>query len=615
MSDLNSNQKLAVDHINGPCLVLAGPGSGKTKVIAHRIVNMIKNHNIAPTRILAISFTKASSVEMKSRTIELSGDESAKKVNFGTFHSIFFRILRRYSGVELEDLLSENDRYKIIKNILRIMKKNNFNDDEIGDILNEISYVKNEIIDASEYESKIFEEDEFQKIYSNYEMQKNELNKIDFDDMLTKTYHLLMENKEVLNIVRQVFKYILIDEFQDINKVQFEIIKLMSEPVNNIFVVGDEDQSIYGFRGARPDFTIEFEKYFNNAKKIVLKVNYRSTKDIVELSQKLIEKNKNRHEKKINSINKKNGTIKYIYPLDTEEEANFIAKEIKKNENYDTAVIYRTNRQARAFVDAFMDEKIPFILKDSPRSIYDHWVCQDMIAYLRVAMGIGTNIEWSRIVNKPFRYISRSSVKKAIEGDDFLEALLSDEDIKKYTKKNLRDLYEDLNYVRGLAPQYGISYIRTTLDYDRYILDYCHERKMKSNSVIDILNEFESSSKQFKTNFEFFKHIEESKEEIKKSYQKNKEIVKSSDILNDGVVLSTIHSIKGLEFESVYIAGVLDGVIPYKNNDEIDCEDIEEERRLFYVAITRAKDTLVISSPKKRFGKNAKKSEFLDDLL
>ncbi|MEG0250517.1 MAG: ATP-dependent helicase [Peptostreptococcus sp.] len=634
MEELNENQKLAINYINGPCLVLAGPGSGKTRVIAHRIVNMIENYNIAPTRILAISFTKASSIEMRKKTLEISNDDRIKKVNFGTFHSSFFRILRRYAGVRIEDLISESDRFGLIKSILKHLKVENFNDDDVADVLSEISLVKNELMNPLEFESQVFSNEEFQDIFRLYEKAKKSANKIDFDDMLILTYSLLKKQAPVLNIVRQVFKYILIDEFQDINRVQFEVIKLISDPNNNVFVVGDEDQSIYGFRGARPDFMMDFEKHFEGAKRVTLDINYRSKQNIVETSQSLIKNNKNRYEKSINSNSNKDGEIRYISPKDTDDEALVIAKEIKsmvesKNtqtkkstkkiddktdfEYSDFAVIYRTNRQARAFVDVFMDYRIPFVLKDLAKSIYDHWVSLDIISYLKIAANIATNDDWSRIINKPFRYISKHAIKEANSSKGFFESLMDNDDIKSFQKKDLEALNDDLYYIRSLAPEYAISYIRTTLDYDRYILEYCHNRKIKAKQIVDILDELETSAKSYKTLFDFFKHIEAVREEMKK--RTDKKSGSAEDMMKEGVVLSTMHSAKGLEFDNVYISGVNDSVIPYIASDEEDAKDknYEEERRLLYVGITRAKNNLVISSPLKRYGKKISKSRFLNE--
>jgi putative ATP-dependent DNA helicase pcrA len=616
---LNKNQAQAVAHIDGPCMVLAGPGSGKTRIISQRIVSMVLDHDIPPTRILAISFTKASSLEMKKRTLAYGKDDRLNKVSFGTFHSSFFRILRRYAGVSLEDLLLDLDRFKLVRSILKYLKISNYNDDDVLDLLNEISLVKNELVDYRDYDSQSFEQEIFQKAYRLYEDEKKRHGKIDFDDMLIQAYDLLNNDPAILSIVRQVFKYILIDEFQDINRVQFELIRLIAGQENNLFVVGDEDQSIYGFRGARPDFMLEFDQYFPSARHILLDTNYRSSKGIVDLSLGLIKKNKKRHPKDLKSFSKDPARISYIYPKDTDDEARLVADQIfdrvgsQKGADYgDFAVIYRTNRQARAFVDAFMDKRIPFILKDAPKTIYDHWVSLDIIAYLRIAMEIGSSGDWARVINKPFRYISKKSLAKAEASMDFLDCLLNDEDIKDFQKKNLEDLYIDLNYVRGLSPQYGISYIRTTLDYDRYILDYCHERRIKSQQIVEILDELEAAAGPYRTILDFFKHIDQVREEVKKNADKTagSSLATSAD---KGVVLTTMHSSKGLEFDNVYIVGVNEGIVPYQLGDDSKL-DIEEERRLLYVAITRAKRFLVISSPLKRFGKKIGQSQFLKEL-
>lgn len=619
MVKLNKNQAKAVAHIEGPCMVLAGPGSGKTRIISQRIVSMVLDHHIPPTRILAISFTKASSLEMKKRTLAYGKDDRLNKVSFGTFHSSFFRILRRYAGVSLEDLLLDLDRFKLVRSILKYLKISNYNDDDVLDLLNEISLVKNELVDYRDYDSQSFEHEIFQKAYRLYEDEKKRHGKIDFDDMLIQAYDLLNNDPAILSIVRQVFKYILIDEFQDINRVQFELIRLIAGQDNNLFVVGDEDQSIYGFRGARPDFMLEFDQYFPSARHILLDTNYRSSKDIVDLSLGLIKKNKKRHPKDLKAFSKDPARISYIYPKDTDDEARLVADQIfdrvgsQKGADYgDFAVIYRTNRQARAFVDAFMDKRIPFILKDAPKTIYDHWVSLDIIAYLRIAMEIGSGGDWARVINKPFRYISKKSLAKAEASMDFLDCLLNDEDIKDFQKKNLEDLYIDLNYVRGLSPQYGISYIRTTLDYDRYILDYCHERRIKSQQIVEILDELEAAAGPYRTILDFFKHIDQVREEVKKNADKTagSSLATSAD---KGVVLTTMHSSKGLEFDNVYIVGVNEGIVPYQLGDDSKL-DIEEERRLLYVAITRAKRFLVISSPLKRFGKKIGQSQFLKEL-
>ena len=614
---LNENQLKAVNHLDGPCMVLAGPGSGKTRVITYRIANMVVNKNIKPTSILAISFTKASSIEMKNRALSLSNDFRMNKVTYGTFHSVFFRILRYFENYNIESILDEKTKRIGLKNILKGLNIENADDDEtIGQVINEISYVKNELMDKRDFKSEVLTNDEFIKVYNFYEEYKQQMNKIDFDDMLIKTYELLKNNKAALDRVRSVYRYILVDEFQDINKVQFEALKLIANPSNNIFVVGDEDQSIYGFRGSRPDFLLEFEEYFSNTKKVLLDINYRSKGEIINIANRLIEKNTNRYEKVIKCGQGNGAKVNYISPEDSEEEAVYIAKDIKNKvqEDYteytDFAVIYRTNIQSRALVDVFMDMRIPFVVKDSIVTIYDHWAAQDILAYLRIGVNPNSNKDWIRIINKPFRYISKDNLNLIKDEPDFINSLINKCDLHPKQVKTINDLDIDISYVKGLNPKNAISYIRTTLDYDRYILDYCTNRKIKTNGLIEILNELESSATNFKTIQEYLEHIERVKSEIVDN-KNNKE--------TDGVIFTTMHSAKGLEFKNVYIIGANEGTIPHEKSYEIDDEEkkndqIEEERRLMYVAMTRAEENLTLSSPINKYGKKAFKSRFLDDI-
>lgn len=614
---LNENQLKAVNHLDGPCMVLAGPGSGKTRVITYRIANMVVNKNIKPTSILAISFTKASSIEMKNRALSLSNDFRMNKVTYGTFHSVFFRILRYFENYNIESILDEKTKRIGLKNILKGLNIENADDDEtIGQVINEISYVKNELMDKRDFKSEVLTNDEFIKVYNFYEEYKQQMNKIDFDDMLIKTYELLKNNKAALDRVRSVYRYILVDEFQDINKVQFEALKLIANPSNNIFVVGDEDQSIYGFRGSRPDFLLEFEEYFSNTKKVLLDINYRSKGEIINIANRLIEKNTNRYEKVIKCGQGNGAKVNYISPEDSEEEVVYIAKDIKNKiqEDYteytDFAVIYRTNIQSRALVDVFMDMRIPFVVKDSIVTIYDHWAAQDILAYLRIGVNPNSNKDWIRIINKPFRYISKDNLNLIKDEPDFINSLINKCDLHPKQVKTINDLDIDISYVKGLNPKNAISYIRTTLDYDRYILDYCANRKIKTNGLIEILNELESSATNFKTIQEYLEHIERVKSEIVDN-KNNKE--------TDGVIFTTMHSAKGLEFKNVYIIGANEGTIPHEKSYEIDNEEkkndqIEEERRLMYVAITRAEENICISSPINKYGKRVSKSRFVEDI-
>lgn len=614
LNELNDEQKLAVQHVNGPCLVVAGPGSGKTRVISHRLINLVLNENISPKKVLAISFTKASSTEMKNRTISLSNDHRMSRISFGTFHSVFFRILRYFEGYDLNSLIDDKTKLMTIKNIMKTLNVEDAdNNDVIGDVINEISYVKNELMNPRDFKSNVVEIDDFEKLYNMYENIKYDINKIDFDDMLIKTYELLKRDINALNMVRDKYKFILVDEFQDINKVQFEVMKLICNPDNNIFVVGDEDQSIYGFRGARPDFLIEFEKYFGKSEKIVLDSNYRSYSEILEVSNKLIEKNKNRYEKVIISKLGSGGNVKYISAKDSDDEANIIINEIvrdveNRKANYnDYAIIYRNNIQSRAFVDILIDRRINFSVKDVPVTIYDHWACRDLISYLKIGIEKSSNEDWVRIINKPFRYISRDSINKVKNDEDFLFALINKCDLHKKQVETLEDLDIDMNYINGLSPEYAISYIRETLDYDRYILDYCTNKKIKVKDIMNILIDFSDSAKNYKTTEEFLNHIEEVKLEISKKDKYD----------SNGIMLTTMHSAKGLEFKYVYIVGVDEKTIPYsdeKERDPVELEKhIEEERRLLYVGITRAKQNVCISYPTFKHNKKVQESMFIEE--
>ena len=617
IDNLNKNQQIAVNHVDGPCMVLAGPGSGKTRVITYRIVNMVMNEGIPPTRILAISFTKASSIEMKNRALSICNDFRMNKVTFGTFHAVFFRILRKFEKMNLDSILDEKTKRFALKGILKSLNVENGEDDElIGQVINEISYVKNELMDKSDFHSEVLTKDEFINTYNMYENYKDEIKKIDFDDMLIRTYYLLQNNPQVLEIVRNVYKYILVDEFQDVNKVQFEVLKLIAGEDKNIFVVGDEDQSIYGFRGSRPDFLLKFKDYFKDAKEVRLDINYRSKSEIISTANRLIDKNQNRYNKVIKCAQDEKGNVEYLTPKDSEDEAIQIAKDIleKVKEDYveydDFAVIYRTNIQSRALVDVFMDMRIPFVIRDSVVTIYDHWAAKDILSYLKLSIDPDSNQDWIRIINKPFRYISRESINSVKDEKFFLNALITKCNLHQKQVKTITDLEIDLSYLKALSPKNAISYIRSTLDYDKYILDYCMNRKIKPNGLIEILNEVESSSSNFQTIEEYLNHIEKVKEELQEN-QKHKEV--------NGVIFTTMHSAKGLEFDNVYIIGVNDGTIPHEKSydiedDEKRDEQIEEERRLMYVAITMAKDRLCISCPQNKYGKKVSISRFINEI-
>ncbi len=614
MSDieLNEKQKKAAFHNTGPMMVLAGPGSGKTTVIIHRIKNLIEKYNVSPRDILVITFTKSAANEMKGRFKEI--DEESQ-VFFGTFHSYFFRILRSGFGFDIENIIKEEERRAIIKKI--ITEKELIIEDEeeyIANALNEISLIKNELIDFENYRTSNFGKTEFISLFKEYESIKEQNNKIDFDDMICKCYEYLSKNIDVLEIWKKRYKYILIDEFQDINKAQYECIKLLTNRDGNIFIVGDDDQSIYKFRGASPEFLMKFPEDFDNVAKIILDVNYRSTTQIINLCNAVIKGNKNRYEKIIKGTQKDGNMPVLIKSDDIGAEAVEVAKKIaayKNKTNPDlnkVAVIYRTNIQARAIVDAFMDFNIPYQIKDEVPSIYEHRISKDIFAYLNLILNINNDSALERIINKPKRYISKTLLAEAkkIKDDSLINSLYKVKDIKLWQSERLDELIYHLSAAKGKTTYETFKYIRKVIGYDEYIKEYAAFRKVTPKSLYEVLDEIQEAAKGYEKIEDYLTHTADVILEMKE-----KKVRKNS--VSNGVVLSTMHSAKGLEFDIVFVTSAVEGVIPHEKSTSFD--EIEEERRLFYVAITRAKKLLYISIVKSRYDHEVKPTRFLKKII
>jgi len=441
---LNENQQKAALHKDGPMMVLAGPGSGKTAVITARAINLSQNATFSP--VLVITYSKAAATEMQRRfeaSLEMSKKTSSKAtasnepsnqapheaplealantqspITFGTFHSAFFRMLRRKRGHSLGEIMADGERRNAVRSFL--MERNYEPDDALlSSLLLEMSLVRNELFDIEFYHSKSIAAEAFKEICKEYENYKRDKNKIDFDDMLCHTYNLFKEDEAELKYWREKYKYIMIDEFQDINRVQYELVKLLAAPANNIFVVGDDDQSIYRFRGSRPEFLLDFPKDFPENKQVILQTNYRSTDSIINYANKLILANKMRYNKNIVGTSQSGSPPIFLKAEDQNDEAQKIAEKIRtlrnKGANLDEiAVTFRLNIQARAIADAFLNLRIPFKSRDEMPTIYEHWLAQDIFAYLHVARrlalrqktGFCPNAE--RIINKPFRYVGKA---------------------------------------------------------------------------------------------------------------------------------------------------------------------------------------------------------------
>ena len=610
--DFNIEQQKAIEHHKGPMLVLAGPGSGKTTVIIYRVKYLIEQYNVPPQKILVVTYTKAAATEMKQRFMQL-GVLGGESVIFGTFHNVFFRILRKAYGYRLEQIINNDEKWNFFKKlIMELGIETNDQEEYIKDLLSEISLMKNELIPLKQYHTAHFSEKLFQKMVKKYEQYKAVKNKIDFDDMLTQCYEYLTTEEQGKKYWQNHYEYILLDEYQDINQAQNMCISLLAEPQNNIFAVGDDDQSIYCFRGARPDFLLQFTQKYTNAEKITLCVNYRSTEKIIKLSEKVISHNQKRFEKNMHGQKGEGKKIIFFTEKDAHNEAEKIALKLsqirKKGIPYqEMAVIYRTNLQGGVFARALAQKGIPFLLKDKSFNLYSHWISKDFSAYLKLSQSIDNDGEFRRIVNKPKRYISRELLESAEnENMPLFRALFTLPNIRKYQQQNLNDLQLHLAQIKKRNPLQAIKYIRNIVGYDDYLKEYAKFSKASLEGYLEIAEEITQFAEDTKDIESFLQKLQYMEMQMEQENRKNTE----QQI--QGVTLSTMHSAKGLEFEVVFIPSIVEEVIPHKKSTTP--EQIEEERRLFYVAITRAKSKLYISEITQRHDKKTKRSCFLKEI-
>jgi len=612
LQGLNREQLTAAKHGEGPCMVLAGPGTGKTTVITSRVINLIKCKLVPPENILVVTFSRAAANEMKERYGRLSGNRADEKVSFGTFHSIFYKLLRQYKGYKLEDLIDENHKFNIIRNFVRRMESGFTEDEEqVRDIIGDMEYIISTMSEAEDFKPGSCSSSQLKGIMKEYSEYKQKSGKYDYDDILFDCFHMLRKNSGILKEVRERFKYILVDEFQDINALQFEAIKLIAEPLNNIFIVGDDDQSIYGFRGAAPDILLNFERLYSGCSKIYLKTNYRSTSNILTSALSVINTNNNRYSKDLEAVNGQ-GSLPVVFEAeDFEQEARIIASRIgqmiKNGREYsDFAVIYRTNLQSRSVIDAFLDCRIPFITFDGMISIYNHWIYKDIISYLKLGTGLGDTRDFIRIMNKPKRYISRDMMEKAENcGGDFIQGIIGQGSLNRLQINGVFGLKNDLKRLGGMNPLNAVRYIRNVMGYDEYLKEYAASKGISTKGLSEIIEEIESSAGGFKSILNYMQHTEDVVEKLGQ-----KEYTNSG---HNNVKLLTMHKAKGLEFETIFICGSVEGLTPYIKDDSALRTDPEEERRLFYVAMTRAKRELYIAVPKRRYGKAVRPSRFIEE--
>ena len=608
---LNHAQTEAVAHNKGPCMVLAGPGSGKTLTIAKRIEYLIMKHKVRPEEILVITFTKYAAWEMKNRTRSICGP-SSYAVTFGTFHGIYYGILKWAYRLNQSNLLSDEEKYRILREILPGIDwdqepEADEEKDYLQELAIEIGNVKNNCMDIEEYEPVKYTTEKFRKLYRTYEETKKKYRKIDFEDMLIQCRDLFMKRPDILKKWQEKFQYILVDEFQDVNQAQYDVVRMLAAPQDNLFVVGDDDQSVYGFRGAKPGIMKEFMKDYPTARQILLDVNYRSSGYIVKGALRVIGNNKIRFEKKIEAFRKPDETVHVQEVKDPVQEAEYVLERIReyreKGVSYtEMAVLYRTNVDARAMSELMTEYQIPFVMKEHLNNIYEHFIALDMISYLRLSQGEYDRKYFLQIANRPNRYLTRESMKTGNVSYESLRRYYRDKD---WMVDRIDQLEWDMKMICDKTPYAAIQYVRKRMGYDEFLKEYAAYRKISSEDLFAVLEEIWQNSKGYGTIKEWFEHIESYGKMLKEQNKKNGE--------KEGVNLMTMHAAKGLEFDTVFVIEANEGSCPYKK--ATTDEEIEEERRLFYVAMTRAKRKLVISYVKEKNGKDLLPSRFVSELL
>lgn len=593
---LDNYQVKAINIKDKNTLVVAAPGSGKTTVIINRVNHLIEDRKVKIGNIIIITFTRAAAENMKSRYKNIFKKDIAPF--FGTFHGLFYKILLR-EGFEI-NIIDSGKGHGIVKNVLS-KYFDDVNDDKIREVLNNISLFKTSLGNLENFSPSIAME-VFKECYEQYEKSKEKDKLWDFDDLSIRVLYLLKNNSNILNKYKNIFKYVLVDEFQDCDELQVEFLKLINGG-NELFAVGDEDQCIYSFRGSKPEYMVYFEKSFRNGKKVYLSTNYRSKKNIVDISKKLISNNLGRNNKEILAYESDKGIVRLLKPYNEFMQGEEIINIIKSfnGEDYsNNAVLYRTNMEARSLIDTFTRRKIPFVLLDKGYNFFEHFICKDIINYLILAIDPYNKEAFNFVINKPFRYVSKSNlsyVSTYKEYKNVFDILIDKNDTAPFQAKKLDDLKKEILYLNKISLGSAIQYIISSLGYIDYLREYSNKFNQNFSDLEDVLEEFKGAAEGFKNIVEFLTHVDNVKEEIEKS-----------KVVKDGVILSTIHGVKGMEFKNVFIINCDEETIPHKSSIE---DNLEEERRLFYVAITRAIKNLYVFAPKTIRGKFSDMSRFI----
>jgi DNA helicase-2/ATP-dependent DNA helicase PcrA len=600
----NDQQLKVIHHVDGPVLVLAVPGGGKTTTMLARTSNLIKNHNINPNKILTVTFSKASAADMEERFNELFYESNIEGVSFSTIHSFAYRVFMAYS--RRNDITFENiegnsstqySKSKIIRYAYKKYNNGYLNDIEYDTLVTSISLVANKMLDHKQITclSTLLDKEEdlqnFDKVLNYYNCFKKDNNLIDFDDMLVQCYAILKQNKNILNYYQNKYTYFQIDEGQDTSLIQHKIIELLAQKNKNIFCVGDDDQGIYGFRGASPEYLLEFDQHYSDPQILLMERNYRSTQKIVNLSNVFIKKNTTRYEKNILTENPEGDNIAIYTENGVQKNNQIIVDIIMKSEKLsDNAILFRTNYSSIHMAISLYQANISFYVKGVKNNFFTHWIVNDILEIMRFSYNQNDAEAFSKFYYKlKGYYISKNMVSEIINDNQQMDSVFNRLEVPskfkskyKKNKSKVEILSENFNTLSQLKPKEAIVYILNILGY----VDYLFQGKKGPNNAKQIINLLKLISEEAQDFNELIEKLTEYEQIIKQS-AKNKN--------KDCVTLSTIHSAKGLEWNTVFIIDINNGIFPGNQIiEDNNIEAIEEERRLFYVGMTRAKHKLFL---------------------
>lgn len=582
---LNEKQKTAVTLGNGPALILAGPGSGKTTVILERVGHLIYHENILPEQILVITYTKAAALEMKERGRKKFQDLSEMPV-FATFHSFFYSVLKRSYEYQHFSISTEQQRMSILEKLLHLhFKQFQISYHFLKDILSCISKYKNQIDILSDIEKLGFSEADFSFLVQTYSYFQKDQGWMDYDDILLFSYELLKKNRGLLLTLQKQFLHILVDEFQDVNRRQYELLYLLSGKKGNLFVVGDDDQSIYRFRGAGEENLRRFEQDFCVVQKVILDMNYRCPKRIVQVSKQFISHNQKRFEKDYECGKEQQGAILVKAFDNSLEETRFLIEKIRNimDKGGEIAILTRTNRQLSFFAEMLKKEKIHFYQREKTKPFYENRYVKTIVGYLLFACKIDTSRKTLfTFLNKPVRFIKREAFLEWDEGNRELNQVIAETPSE---KKSIECLDKMLKTLENLPPKMAVSYILKVAGFEEYVRENCKS--------VEEVKEFEDYINELMLRAGMYNNLKEWLSYIRWEERKVCHEVMEKNLENTKVYLYTFHASKGLEFEHVFLPNINDGIVPY--GKKLSQDELEEERRMFYVALTRSSENLFIT--------------------